>query len=261
MKSSDANEETANPSSGPSQNVRTIVSLLLFVHLFAVGMAVMTDGDFGTARAALLSNIKQQTPGLAPYLAQFCLDRGYDYHLMNDLPLDWDHRLVATVKYANGRADPPIVIPEPTTWPSERVQRDQQLARTVAVYATRASAGEAEEVDTRRKSQILEAIGGGLIRQHPGATSVALRCVYHQGISLTELDSEDTHERNPFDARYYGAAIDGNVVLDHDRPTFFENLPAAETSPARPRAEVKPKQGPLTSPASSSVPAQRAVEK
>jgi hypothetical protein len=235
--------------------------LLLIVHLFAVGMAVMTDGDFGTARAALLGSIKQQTPGLGPYLAQFWLDRGYDYHLMNDLPLDWDHRLEATVKYANGRADPPIVIPEPSTWPSERVQREQQLARTVAVYAARATATEAEEIDTQRKTQLLEGIGGQLIRQHHDATSVSLRCVYHQGISLTELDSDDPRERNPFDARYFGVAIDGVVVLDHDRPTFFENLPAAETSPAHRQAELKPKPSPRTSTKSLSAPAPRSADK
>jgi hypothetical protein len=234
-----ASPETASPAVMPSEGVRTIVSLLLFLHLFALGLGIMTS-DYGSSD--LLRDIKEKTPGLESYLTQFRFDRSYDYHLMNDSQLDWDHRLEATVRYADGHTDKPIVLPEPGIWPSERRQRYQRLAWYVAMFALRAADEDAKEIDTQRKMELPKAIGGGLLRQHPDAESVSLRCIYHLAI-IRELflNSTDSHERDPNDSRYFLTDVDGMVVMDHGQPTYFENLPIAEVSPVRRAAPEKPK--------------------
>ncbi|HEV3418036.1 MAG TPA: hypothetical protein VG056_14515, partial [Pirellulales bacterium] len=112
----------------PGQQVRTIVTLLLLLHLFAVWLAIMTSSESGAS--SLLRDIKEVPRFIEAYLTQFWLDRGYDYYLMNDQ--NWDFHLEATVKYADGHSEGPILLPEPDLWLGERRQRYQQLAGFVA---------------------------------------------------------------------------------------------------------------------------------
>lgn len=235
----------------PAEGVRTVVTLFLLFHLFAVGLGIMTS-DYGGP--GLLRDIVARTPGLGSYIAQFRFDRSYDYHLMNDQPLDWDHRLEATVKYADGHADPPIVLPDPTIWPSERQQRYQRLAWHIAMFAALASDedSDAAELNAQRKMELPKSIGGGLLKQHPGATSVSLRCIYHAGINrIVFLTSTDTRERDPDDSRYFATDVDGTIVLDHDQPTYFENLPIAEVSPVHIAQPVKSRSNAVGQPTTS----------
>jgi hypothetical protein len=84
-----------------------------------------------------------------------------------------------------------------------------------------------------RKSLLPEAIGASLIRQHPGAESVSLQCIYHRGISREELHSENAKDNDPNNPQYFTTVGDMSIVMDRGQPTVFENLPAAEVSPVR----------------------------
>src|SRR5437868_15352813 len=106
---------------------------------------------------------------------------------MNDQ--NWDFRLEATVKYADGRVEGPIILPEPDL-AGERRQRYQQLAGFVGLYNARGNSEEASPLDIERKLLLPEAIGGGLLRQRPNAESVSFKCVFHRGIRREELQSE-----------------------------------------------------------------------
>ncbi len=217
--------ESVSSARMPSEGIRTVVSLLLFVHIFVVFLAVMTSSDSGAAD--FLRDMKERT-GLDSYLTQLWLDRGYDYYLMNDQ--NWDFHLEATVHYADGHADDPLVLPEPKLAP-ERRQRYQQLAGLVAQNIARAASPDAREIDAERKSLLPQSIGGALLQQHPGAESVGIKCIFHRGISRDELRSENPKDNDPFNPQYFTTSSDLSIVMDHGTPTVFENLTPLEVSP------------------------------
>lgn len=230
----------------PSETVRTIVTLLLLFHLFVVGLAVMTSSESGAAK--LVRDVKER-PGFVLYLTQFWLDRGYDYYLMNDQ--NWDFHLEATIKYADGRTES-VSLPPPELGAGERRQRYQQLAGFVGNYIARGGSEEATPLDTERKLLLPEAIGAGLIQQHPGAESVALKCIYHRGISPRELQSDDPKDRNPDGPQFFVTTGDMTVFLADGRPVVFENSPALEVSPVRRPSDAKQKQPEASKPAANS---------
>jgi hypothetical protein len=233
----------------PSEGVRTIVSLLLFIHLFALLLAVMTSSDSGSAE--FLRDIKERSRFLDSYLTQLWMDRGYDYYLMNDQ--NWDFRLEATVRYPDGHADEPIVLPEPSLSP-ERRQRYQQLGWVVAQSIARAGNPDAREIDVARKSLLPQSIGGALFQQHPDAESVALKCIYHRGISPEDMRSENPKDKDPFNPQYFTTSSDMSIVMDHGTPTVFENLTPPEVSPVHRSTSAKSSAAPAP-PSSSKGPA------
>jgi hypothetical protein len=241
MKPSTPDSDAAAAPGMPSEAVRTIVTLLLFIHLFAVGLAIMTSSESGAS--VLLRDIKERTPFLEPYLTQLWLDHGYDYYLMNDQ--NWDFRLEATVRYGDGHVGAPMILPDPDLWSGERRQRYQQLAGFMGNYIARATAPEASALDGERKLLLPEAIGGGFLRSNPKAESVSLKCVFHRGISREELRSENPRDRDPEGPQYFTSVGDMTIVLDRGKPTVFENLPSLEVSPVR-----RPKGAKPTTPAS-----------
>jgi hypothetical protein len=236
MPSANEAAEPASPPGIPSEGVRTVVSLLLFIHIFVVWLAIMTSSESGGPQ--LLRDIKET--GLDSYLTQFWLDRGYDYYLMNDQ--NWDFRLEATVNYADGHSDSPVLLPEANLWPRERRERYQELAGLVAQNIARAAGPDAREIDVERKSLLPKSIGGSLLRQHPGAESVSLKCIFHRGISREELRSENPKDNDPFNPQFFTTTSDMSIVMDHDEPTVFENLTPLEVSPVRRSNEQTSKQ-------------------
>ena len=71
----------------PSQGVRTLITLLLFFHLFALFAGVA--GNFG-ARSGLRRELRE-SPGIQPYLRTLWMDTGYDFGLIYNNPYDFDH--------------------------------------------------------------------------------------------------------------------------------------------------------------------------
>ena len=71
----------------PSQGVRTLITLLLFFHLFALLAGVA--GNFG-ARSGLRRQLRE-SPGIQPYLRTLWMDTGYDFGLIYNNPYDFDH--------------------------------------------------------------------------------------------------------------------------------------------------------------------------
>jgi hypothetical protein len=224
------------PPGMPSQTVRSIVSLLLFIHLFAVGLAIATDTDSGPSK--LLRDIKERTPGLDNYLRQFALDRGYDYHLMNNEPLDFDHHLEATIYFADGKTKT-MIFPPPGIWPGERRQRYAQMAWKMDMFSVLANSLDPSvaENGARGKSLLPGSIGGALLRRYAseGAQRVAVKCVCHLGVSPEQVRRGDPKEKDPNDAQYFKTVADVSVVLDEEgQPQTMDVSPALEVSPLVP---------------------------
>src|SRR5688572_16252209 len=70
----------------PPQGLRTALSLLLFLHLFALFVAVFS----GSPSSELLTGLRR-APGVRHYLQLLDMDFSYRYHLMlvDDLDMDF----------------------------------------------------------------------------------------------------------------------------------------------------------------------------
>ncbi len=166
-------------------------------------------------------------------MTQLWINRPYDYHLMNDQTLDFDHHLEAEIHYADGRPNEMVTLPPAGTWPGERRQRYQQLAWYIDRAKALAEGQRASEVDEELKALIPGAVGAGLLRQHPDAAYVVVKCIVHHGLSPLQLQSTIKSESDPNDPQYFETVSNVTVLLGYGRPEVFENLPIAEVSPVR----------------------------
>jgi hypothetical protein len=235
-------ESASDANSGlPGELFRSIVSLLLFVHLFAVGLAMLTGNV--TSNSALLLNIKARTPGLDTYLWQLWLDHGYDYHFISFMPMfdetasvDWDNRLEATLNYADDRQER-IDLPEAGIWPSDRRHRLQQLAKFLMTYSQWPEGPQVGEAEINYRHLVGRSVGGALLRENPAATSVTLRWYYHRGLTGAEVRGNEPPAWTPEDPRYFVTVGTMRVELVDGQPESMDSLPPLEVSPLKTKPE------------------------
>ncbi len=150
---------------GPSDLVRSVVSFLLFLHLFAIGVAVLSRAN--AAVPAPLEARLRQVPGIEPYIALTGLDWPYTYFLMLS-PLrtgrpDWDHRIEVDLQLADGKRET-HVFPDPATMTGPRRHRYERLVNNAVMMLeapsmeSRMPEGVARALVTSRKAT------GGTIR-------------------------------------------------------------------------------------------------
>jgi hypothetical protein len=218
---------------------RTLVSFLLVVHLFAIGLAITTGNPNGNA--PLLMNAKVRAPGVEAYLYQLWLEHGYDYDYIGFMPMfedsssmDWPFHLEATINYGSGRKPEVIEIPEPGVGPADRRQRLQQLAKALAAFSQWSEGPQIPDAMNDRRHQIGGSIGAGLLHEHPGAKFVTLRWYYHRGKIAPELRMAELGPWTPTDPRYFATIGNMRVELSPDgRPESMDILPTGEVSPLK----------------------------
>lgn len=120
-------DETA-PALSPEW-LRTTASFLLFLHLFALTVAVLANWY----PSALAVQLRARVPLLAPYLEFLDIDQAYAplYGLTYDTPEDTDQRIEVEVKLSDG-TQRHFVLPRPGVWPHQRYRREQRLAEVAA---------------------------------------------------------------------------------------------------------------------------------
>jgi hypothetical protein len=228
----------------PSELFRTVVSFLLFVHLFAVGLGIISSTDAGTSN--LLIRIKVNTPLLQPYLWQLWLDHGYDYRLFSFLPMmdetasyDWDYHLEATRNYADGRQET-LELPE-GVWPSDRRHRLQQMPKFMAMTSKWQDGPDLDEFQNNNRHLVGGSIGAALLRQDPDAKSVTLRWYFHRGLTGQEVRAPDAPAWAPTDPRYFVTVGRMKISLVDDQPQSMDIIPLGEVSPLKAQSgTVKP---------------------
>jgi hypothetical protein len=225
----------------PSELFRTIVSLLLIIHLFVVGLAIVTDSPAGGS--ALLTNIKTRTPGVEPYLWQLWFDHGYDYELINFMPMfddtssmDWPYHLEATLNYSDGRPPEVVEVPGDGVWPADRRERLQRLPKCLATLSQWQDGPTIGEPTNDTRHAVGGSIGAGLLREHPDASSVTLRWYYHRGVTGAERLNADRPLWTPTEPRYFATVGTMRVEISDDQPESMDVLPKAEVSPLKQRA-------------------------
>ncbi|MBW3596558.1 MAG: hypothetical protein KY475_04700 [Planctomycetes bacterium] len=118
-------EPPPSPAAAPGSAARTIVSLLLFVHLVCLFVALASNYLMSPMQIRLL-NV------LAPYIQFFKIQPTAPYHLTDGTEISHDH--VLEVEVTAGPQKGEIVrLPEGGVSGWAPRQREQTLARTVAV--------------------------------------------------------------------------------------------------------------------------------
>lgn len=217
-----------------SSEVRSLVSLLLFIHLFVVFVAVTTY----TRPSGLQERLHEL---FSPYLRTLHLSAfpvTYPfarYHLTHALPTDVDFTCEVDYKGPEGRQT--VTIPERPLWPRIRQRRYQALANAAGALTD-------EEADEDLGGILPRAIAGSVLKSH-GATEGTFRCRAHYLALIDQMTEVDAGRRGPlenFRVTYEAQVISsGGTVELLKKSTTLEVAPI-ETRPTNPggNAPVRP---------------------
>lgn len=211
---------TSNKSAGlPPDGLRTAVSFLLFLHWFALAVAVLANWY----PSSLATQLHGRVPLLASYVEFLDMDQAYVplYGLTYGMEEDTDQRVEIDLKLADG-AERQFVLPQPDAWPHQRYRREQRLAEVACDLV-----GE----DTKSLESFLpQAIAAYTVAttEATGARVVGgtIRCRRQLFQNIEDMASGDTARPDPMNL--YTAQIlraGGGVQL-------LKSEAAAEVSPA-----------------------------
>lgn len=215
-----------------SPEVRSLVSLLLFVHVFIVFVAVTTY----TRPSDLQQRLHQL---FAPYLRMFHLTAypvSYPfarYHLTHALPTDVDFTCEVEFE-ANGQAQT-VTIPQRPLWPLIRSRRYQALANATGTLAD-------EEGDEDLGGILPRAIAASVLRSY-GATQGTFRCRAHYLPQLEQMPEVAAGKREALEnyrVTYEAQVIAQGGVVELLKKSRTLEVAPVETSPGTPRTQPLP---------------------
>ena len=192
----------SQPAGIPSVEMRTVVSFLIFVHLFALTAAlVFTPG--------MSSDLEQRVvnlPVLRQYRQALDMNLPYTYHLtFGGEDFDFEHQLEVDLELPDGQRKL-VILPGPGLWPRSRHNRYQMLA-----FNTAAGIGQ-ENIETI----LPQGITYGLLDQY-GATRANFRCRVHLGLGRDRIIAKADPQAPETWRTVYEAAIwktpDGQIRL------------------------------------------------
>ncbi len=152
---------TSLPASAPSEGLRTLLSFLLFLHIFAVLVAVTSRASNAPIESRL-----REFPGLRQYVQLLALDAQHTYNLTNNLfrmDPDFDVRFNVDLKMPDGTT-------QTVNWPEVEWSSGQRRQRyeTMLLYAASVPRGSAIE------GTIPQGVAARLVRER-GATGGEIR--------------------------------------------------------------------------------------
>jgi hypothetical protein len=191
--------DTATPTL-PSAEVRGLVSLVLFIHLFAVVIALAAYARPSTLQERLRTL-------LSPYLATLNFDLNPNeyptgrFYLTHDLPVDVDAVIQVDATLPDGE-ERSITIPEPGLWPPERRRHYQALANAANTLV------ESDDY----QAVLPKAIAGALLSSW-GATTGTVRIERHLPIQMVDVGSHDAGKSDPFSPSHYSTVYEARVLV------------------------------------------------
>lgn len=217
---------SANPPS-PAQGqqlpqvIRTLISFLLFVHLFLLLVAAAVNfPPLSPLRQSLGQRLRER--GLLAHLQVLDMDRAYDTRLTHGRRIDIDHQLQAEI-FSGAQQPNSVNLPPAGGWQGLRAHRYQSLARNLAL---------AESLDGERAGLLPSAIARGLLLEH-NANRVHLMCRGHFLLSREEsARGMDPNVREKWLTVYEADAklADGELIFQQ-RASALETAPPAPAVP------------------------------
>lgn len=208
---------TPAPPTPPNESVRGIVSFLLFLHLFALAVAISSHWSASPLELAL-----RNVPGLRPYTQLLALDQPYVelYHLTYGMPIDTDHALIAELRMPD-RSTLTVSVPPDGVWPAERYARYARLATGVAEYAENEAAA----------SLLPQAVAAHLLARH-GATGGVIRCRRHYLQSPESVQSPRPVDHDPYNDAWYSVEYEAQILVSGGQVQLLKTESARDVAPA-----------------------------
>lgn len=190
------------PDGLPSQGVRTVVSLLLVFHLFALLVAIGSNsGDLSSSLQLQLRRV----PLLMNYLQFLDMDLSYNFALTQDTILDIDHAVTVEFSLPDGGSEQ-VSLPDDSMWPGTRYRRYQRLAENMADLA----------LDPDREALLPRAIAASVMSRH-GVDEATITCRGHYILRPEDVYSSDLSLRDPYHERRYRTVYSAKVLRDGDQ--------------------------------------------
>ncbi len=183
----------------PNPEVRGLVGLLIFVHLFSVAVALASYAD-----TSPLENRLQQV--LGPYSATLNFDlrpSAYPsgrFYLTHAEDADVDFSLEVEHTLPDGKAET-LSIPMTGLWPGE-TRHYQALANAAGAMA----------VSPDVEPVLLRSIAGSVLR-HWDATRGLVRVRQHKLVPLEAMSAADASLRDPFNKLYFNTVYEAHVLI------------------------------------------------
>ncbi|MEK6247703.1 MAG: hypothetical protein N2C12_05945 [Planctomycetales bacterium] len=188
----------------PSAGVRTVITLLLFFHLFAVSAAIAAN--FGAR-----SGLRQELGTLVrPYLRTLFLDQGYDYALIYYNNTDLDHNCQVVLnppKDWSGDTEfegmETIEMMPEGVWPGMRRRRYLMLALNLS-----------QLVDgNQREAPLVTSIANSMLAEQ-GIDNGAhrFRCRFQDVQVMVSLDETTPSQRDPNDPSWFRTTYQADLV-------------------------------------------------
>lgn len=212
----------------PAEWLRTAVSFVLFLHLFALTVAVLSNWD-PSSLALRLRNV----PFLEPYLEALALDRSYlpQYALTFGEPEDTDDEIQLELQLADGSLEQ-MKIPQPTLWP-HAYRRQLRLAETVTDLVSENTKAVESFLPRAIAAHFVSAAQRGT-RGEPGqeVTGGTIRIRRHLVQTMTAPSSSIAAERDPFDESRYQTIYEARILLVGGEVQLLKSDTAANVAPA-----------------------------
>lgn len=193
----------AEPEGMPSQGVRTFITFLLFLHLFALFVAVASNfRPVSPLRMQL-----REVPLVTPYLQALHMDLAYNYHLTYATELDIDHYFELDLNSAGAgskEANTTLGFPAPDLGIGLQAQRYRNLALNAAQLV------ENDDQDGILPKAVARRL---LLEQGIDAGTHRLRLQRHLLVAREALDSPDPARSDPNSPSYFATAYEADVKL------------------------------------------------
>lgn len=226
--------DAATPEPGlPSPTIRTVVSFLIIVHLFAIFAALVFTPGMSSDLEQRFANV----PILRQYRQALDMNLPYTYHLtFGGEDLDFDHQLEVDLELPDG-SHKLVMIPPTTAWPRTRYNRYQMLAFNTALGVGQDGV----------ESILPQGITAGLLDQY-GATRANFRCRVHLALGRDRIQAGADPQAAETWRTVYDAAIwktaDGQIRL-------LKQESASDTAPSAAPVDQLPDWNPPTYPNSN----------
>jgi hypothetical protein len=215
-----ASRTTSDVNTGnmPAESVRTVVSFLIFLHFFALAVAVLSNWNPSDLALRL-----RRVPLLKPYIEYLTFDQSYVplYGFTFGMPEDTDCKIEVSVKLDDG-SEKTWVLPDEDVWPRQRRRHEARLVETAADMT-----GE----DYRNFQSIVpQAIAAYVVAQEPQAKSGVIRCTRQLQQPLQDLASSNTSQRDPYRKDLFRQLYEARILISGDSVNLLKSESAAEVA-------------------------------
>lgn len=201
------------PPAGPSDAVRSVVSFLLFLHLFALAIGILSRTN--PSYPAPLEARLREVPGVLPYIALLGFDWPYTFVLFGPYHTgepDFDFRFDIELKLPDGSTKT-VVLPDRETMKGEQRHRYEQLVNRAVMLLP----------SNGVESRIPEGIARELVTAY-GATGGTIR-IRGKTLPMEEFQAIPAHyPENPM--------YEAKIIVAGSDVSLFKIDSATDSAPA-----------------------------